>query len=120
MYFPCMFSGMKDSLTSSAAKSLLASRLARYGNLTDLRIRSREKSISAELLLEGDDVPITVRVERYRILSRNGEYVLVVDAVTASRVWVQNLLQDLWVGVPLPVPGVVLVALGKPDGEFVA
>ena len=49
-----MFSGLKDSLTSSAARSLLASRLDRYAKLTDLRISSREKTISAELVLEGE------------------------------------------------------------------
>lgn len=113
-----MFSGIKDSLTSSAAKSMLASRLARYGNLTDLRIRSREKSILAELLLEGEEKPISIHVERYGIYSRGAETVLVVERVQASRPWVQNLLQDMVVGMPIPVPPAVTIALGKPEGEL--
>lgn len=113
-----MFSGLKDSLTSSAAKSMLASRLSRYGNLTDLRIRSREKSILAELLLEGEESPISIHIERYRIMTRGGENVLVVESVEASRPWVRNLLQDLLVGVPIPVPAAVLLALGSPEGEL--
>jgi hypothetical protein len=110
---PQMFSHLKDSLSSSAAKSLLASRIDRYGKLTDLRIRSREKTISAELLLEGEETPVTLRVERYRITGTSGEHALVVEAVAASRPWLQNLLEDLLVEKPLPVPSILLLALGK-------
>ena len=106
-----MFSSLKDSLSSSAAKSMIASRLERYGKLTDLRIRSRDKTIFAEVLLEGEEVPIGIQVERYRIIGKSGENAVVVEAVTASRPWLQNLLQDLLVDKPIPVPSVVLLAL---------
>lgn len=110
-----MFSGIKDSLASSAAKSLLASRMDRYGKLTDLRIRSREKTISAELLLEGEELPVFIRIERYRIIGKSGENAMVVESVTASRPWLQNLLEDLLVDKPIPVPSILLLALGKPE-----
>ena len=110
-----MFGGIKDSLTSSAAKSMLASRLDRYGKVTELQIRSREKTILIELLLEGEEIPIGVKVERYRITGKNGENALVVEQVSATRAWLQNLLQDLLVEKPLPVPAIVLLALGKPE-----
>lgn len=110
-----MFNALKDSLSSTAAKSLLASRLDRYGKLTDLRIRSREKVIFAELMLEGDEIPVGIQVERYRMIGKSGEYAMVVESVTASRPWLQNLLQDLLVERPLPVPSIVLIALGKPE-----
>lgn len=110
-----MFSGLKDTLTSTAAKSFLASRLDRYGKLTDLRIRSREKTISAEVLLEGDAVPVMVEIGRYRVTGKGGDYSLVVESVSASRPWLQNLLEDLLVAKPMPVPAVILIALGKPE-----
>ncbi len=110
-----MFTGIKDSLTSTAAKSMLGSRLHRYGKLTDLRIRSREKTISAEILLEGETEPVVIQVVRYRIEANGPENSLVVEEVTASRVWLQNLLQDLLVEKPIAVPGVVLLALGRPE-----
>jgi hypothetical protein len=110
-----MFSGIKDSLTSSAAKSLLASRLERYGVLNELRIRSREKTIHAEIALEGEELPVTVQIERYRIVAKDGENTLQVESVVASRPWLQNLLQDLLVEKPIPVPSIVLLALGKPE-----
>lgn len=110
-----MFSGIKDSLASTAAKSLLASRLERYGKLADLRIHSREKRISAELLLEGEEIPVTIEIGHYRITGTSGSHTLVVETATASRPWLQNLLEDLLVGKPLPIPSLALIALGKSD-----
>ena len=110
-----MFTGIKDSLTSSAARALIASRLARYGNLTELKIRSQERTIRAEILLEGESEPVVLQVERYRVISKDGENAVVVEAVTASRVWLANLLQDLLVEKSSPVPSVVLLALGKAE-----
>ena len=110
-----MFSGLKDTLTSTAAKSFLASRLDRYGKLTDLQIRSRDKTISAELLLEGEAVPVMIRIERYRVIGKGGDYSLVVESISASLPWLQNLLQDLLVEKPMSVPSVILIVLGKPD-----
>lgn len=110
-----MFSSLKDSLSSSAAKSLLASRVDRYGKLTDLRIRSRERTIAVEILLEGEEIPVTIRVERYRITGTSGEHLLTVEAVSASRPWLRNLLEDLLLEKPLQVPSILLLALGKSD-----
>jgi hypothetical protein len=115
MIRPEMFNGIKDSLASSAAKSMIASRLHRYGKLTDLRIRSREKTISIELLLEGEEIPLNIEIESYRIMGKPGENALVIEKARASRPWLQNLVDDLVVGKPLPVPSVVLFALGKSD-----
>jgi hypothetical protein len=111
-----MFTSLKDSLSSTAAKSLLASRLDRYGKLTDLRIHSREKSISAELTLEGEEIPVGVQIERYRVVRTDGGHAVVVESVTASRPWLQNLLEDLLLEKPLPVPSIALIALGGPEG----
>lgn len=112
-----MFTGIKDSLASTAAKSLLASRLDRYARLTELKIRSREKSIAAELVLEGEEVPLSIAIGSYRLTGKSGDYALVVEEVSASRPWLQNLLQDLLVEKPLAIPPVVLIALGKPEEE---
>jgi hypothetical protein len=110
-----MFNGIKDSLTSAAAKSLLASRLERYGKLTEFHLSRREKTVSAELLLEGEDEPVAISIGRYRIKAEEGEYLLVVEELSVSRIWLQNLLEDLLLGKPLPVPPVLLLALGKPE-----
>ena len=106
-----MFGGIKDSLTSSAAKRFMASRIGRYAKLMDLRIHSRERTITAELLLEGEEMPVRL-AGRYRIAGNGGEHTLTFEGVEASRAWLNNLLEDLLVGKPLPVPSMALLALG--------
>lgn len=111
-----MFSNLKDSLASSAVKSLVSARLERYGRLTELRINSREKSLQVELLLAGEPSEIRVEVGRYRITGLAGSHVIVVESVRASRPWLQLALEDFVVGKPFPIPTVALVALGGAEG----
>lgn len=110
-----MFGGIKDSLASSAAKAMLAGRIERYGRLLDLRIRSREKTIGAVLMLAGESDEVRIEVTRYRIIASGGEHALVVESITASREWLQLLLEDFLIGKPIPVPSVATLALGGPE-----
>jgi hypothetical protein len=110
-----MFGGIKDSLASSAAKSFIAGRLERYAKLTDLRIHSRERAISLELLLEGETLPI--RIEgNYRVTAVDGANQLTFEGIAATRPWLNNLLEDLLVGKPLGIPALALLAFGGPQG----
>ena len=111
-----MFGNLKDSLASSAAKSLLTARLERYGRVTELRINSREKSLRVEILLAGERDEIKVEIGRYRITGIAGGHMIVVETVAASRPWLQLALEDFVVGKPFPIPTVALVALGGSEG----
>lgn len=110
-----MLGALKDNLASLAAKSLLAGRMERYGQLTELRIRSKEKTLSLEVLLAGEAQEIRVDVGRYRIVGEDGKIALVIEVVTASREWLQLMLEDFVVGQPIPVPSIASMALGKPE-----
>ncbi len=110
-----MFGNLKDSLASKAAKSLLGARIERYGRLTDLRIRSREKTISADILLAGEAEEVRIEVSRYRVAGSGGDFTLVIESIQASREWLQLVLEDFLVGNPLPIPSLALVALGGPE-----
>lgn len=111
-----MLGALKDNLASLAAKSMLAGRMERYGQLTDLRIRSKEKMLSVEVLLAGEAQEIRIEVGRYRITTaESGKIALVIESITASREWLQLLLEDFVVGQPIPIPSVASMALGKPE-----
>ena len=111
-----MFGNLKDSLASSAVKSLLTARLERYGRVTELRIRSRDKTLLVQLMLAGERDELTVEVGRYRIIGSAGAHSIVVESIRASREWLQLALEDFVVGKPFPIPTVALVALGGADG----
>lgn len=108
-----MFGGIKDSLASTAARSLLTSHIERYGRITDLRIRSKERRIDVELLLDGEELPITVRVNKYRVITHaGGGHALCVEHIAASRPWLQHILEDFVVEKPIPIPSIALLAFG--------
>jgi hypothetical protein len=110
-----MFGGIKDSLASSAAKAMLGGRIERYGKLLDLRIRSREKTMGAVMLMAGEADEVRIEITRYRIVAGGGQHALVIEGVTASREWLQLLLEDFVVGKPIPIPSVATIALGAAE-----
>ena len=112
-----MLGALKDNLASLAAKSLLAGRIERYGQLTELRIRSKEKMLLVEVLLAGEAEEIRIEVSRYRITpaGESGKIALVIESITASREWLQLLLEDFVVGQAIPIPSIASMALGKPE-----
>ena len=112
-----MLEGLRDGLASGAVKSLLGGRIERYGRLLDLRIHSRARSLSAVVLLAGEREEIAAEVGKYRIVGERGAHALVVDRVSASREWIQLLLEDFLVGKRLPIPSLALLALGGVEKE---
>ncbi|MEK7949293.1 hypothetical protein [Luteolibacter soli] len=111
-----MLGALKDNLASRAAKSMLAGRIERYGQLTELRIRSKEKMLLVQVMLTGEADEIIIVVDRYRIMpAEGGKIAIVIEAITASREWLQLVLEDFVVGQAIPIPAVAAMALGKPD-----
>ena len=110
-----MLEGLRDGLASGVVKSLLGGRIERYGRLLDLRIHSRGRSLSAVVLLAGEREEIEVEVGKYRIVGERGAHALVVERASASREWIQLLLEDFVVGKRLPIPSLALLALGGVD-----
>ena len=111
-----MLGALKDSLASRAAKAMLAGRIERYGQLTELRIRSKEKMLLVQVMLAGEAEEIIIVVDRYRVVpAEGGKIAIVIEAITASREWLQLLLEDFAVGQAIPIPAVAAMALGKPE-----
>jgi len=115
-----MLGALKDSLASRAAKSMLAGRIERYGQLTELRIRSKEKMLLVQVMLTGEADEIIIVVDRYRVVPADGgKIAIVIEAITASREWLQLVLEDFVVGQAIPIPSVAAIALGKPEESSV-
>jgi len=110
-----MFRELKDSFASGLAKSMIASKVERYGKLIDLRIQSAEKAISAEIQLEGEEEPIRIDIGKYRIVKSGDAFALVTESVTSTRKWVQNLLEDFLLEKEIQIPAMALLALGKAE-----
>jgi hypothetical protein len=99
-----MFIAAKDALASQAARTFVNGQIARYGHVKELKIDSRSKSVAVVFELIGENEPVSVRVERYLIVSENGQLFMEIESCTCSRPWLQNLLADYACGRRLALP----------------
>ena len=89
-----MFNALKDSMTAKAVQVYVNGQVARYGQLSALKIDSRLKTMEITGLLHGDSAPVVVRVGRYVVESVGDKTFISVKEISCSRPWLQNLLED--------------------------
>lgn len=96
----------KDRLISARIKQELNIQLARYGQVLDVKLNTREQSVELSMALKGESDPITVKIGKYSLTKENDQLWLAVDsqATEASREWVALLLQDQARRQKLPIP----------------
>ena len=96
----------KDRLISARIKQELNVQLARYGEVLDATLNTREQSVEISARLKGEPDPIRVRLGKYSLARENGELWLTIDAQTieASKEWLTLLLQDHAGRHRLPIP----------------
>ncbi len=89
-----MFKAAKDAMTSKAALHFFNKEMVRYGKLLDLSIDSRNRTVEASCLLNGEAEPILIRVDNYTIEPDNGKNYLRATGITCNRPWLASLLED--------------------------
>jgi hypothetical protein len=106
-----MFAAAKDAVAAQAARAFINDRIARYGTLQELKIDSRNKTMRAVCLLQGEREPVTVLIDNYKITGAGENCAVEVLACSCSRAWLQNLLSDFVIGRRVPVPSWAAAAL---------
>ena len=99
-----MFTAAKDAVASQAARTFVNGKIARYGQVRELKIDSRAKTLVVVCELIGEIEPVSVRVESYRLLTDNGLHFVEILTCSCSRPWLQNLLADHACGRRLELP----------------
>jgi hypothetical protein len=96
----------KDRLISAGIKQELNTQLERYGEVSDVRLNTREQSVEISVRLKGEPDLISVRIGKYSLVKENDDLWLTVDSKTieASREWLTLLLQDRAGQHRLPIP----------------
>jgi len=89
-----MFTAAKDAITSRAAQFYVNSRIERYGEVRQLTIDSRQKTVEVVCLLHGDPSPLTVKIEHYRVEADGLKKIFHATSISCTRTWLQNLLSD--------------------------
>lgn len=97
------FGDLKDRTVSLTARRLLAAPLAPYGEMLNLQLDSQNKTLSLEMLLKGEREPVRLTLAGYEILDGNPPR-LRVNGATASREWVEVLVNQFLVGKTVELP----------------
>lgn len=96
----------KDRLIGARIKQELNVQLARYGEVLDVKLNTRDQSVQLSVRLKGESDPITVNFGKYVLIKENDQLYLTVDSQTieASREWLTLVLQDQAGRQRLPIP----------------
>jgi hypothetical protein len=96
----------KDRLISERIKHELNTHLARYGEVLDVKLNTRERSVQLSIKLKGETDPITVNIGKYTLIKEDAQLWVTVDSqsIEASREWLTLLLQDQAGRQRLPIP----------------
>jgi hypothetical protein len=87
-----------------AIRQFLNTRYRRFGQMTQLRIDNARKTIDIELLLEGEQEPITIYVPNYTFTPDSPAPTLTLADPKVSRPWLDRLAAELLANRPLPIP----------------
>jgi hypothetical protein len=96
----------KDRLISERIKQELNAQLARYDEVLDVKLNTRERSVQLSIKLKGEPDPITVNIGKYELIKEGDQLWLSVESqsIEASREWLTLVLQDQAGRQRLPIP----------------
>jgi len=94
----------KDAGASFLVERAVAHRLQPYGRMLNLSIDSKTKRIRLEILLKGETEPVTVTIDEYQLTTAAGAEFILIKKASASREWINALIQDFAIGKTIPLP----------------
>lgn len=94
----------KDRALSRAIEALGRRHLARYGELSRVRLDSGGRTVVLEVLLRGETEPVCVSINRYEVLSEEQRDFVVVRDISVSREWMKALAEDVLKGRRFEIP----------------
>lgn len=89
-----LFKSLKDKTLSFGAEKFLKNKLERYGDMLELKINSEEKSVYSKMILKGEKEPLSITINGYKIVNKNGSDYLQFDEIITSKEWMNLLIAD--------------------------
>jgi hypothetical protein len=90
-----MFNTAKDVLASRGAQTWVNTQIARYGQVQNLKIDSRHKTIEVTCQLNGEPTAVTLKILNYEVETEGAKTFLRATGFSCTRPWLQTLLTDL-------------------------
>lgn len=98
------FHKTKDSASSFLIEKAVAHALSRYSSMLKFLIDSQKKTAHLEILLKGEPAPLQLVVHEYEVFTEGNRTFIEVRRATASREWVQVVIEDWLLGKRIELP----------------
>lgn len=72
--------------------------------MLNLNLDSKNKSMSLNVLLAGEEAPLEIDIGRYEIVCLDDKYYLEINDVSTSRLWLNVLVEETLNGEKLEIP----------------
>jgi hypothetical protein len=96
--------GTKDTALAAGARVWLNSQLKGIGEMTELAIDTKKRTVQVRLHLIGESEPIEIHVKKYN-LKQNGQHAaLTIEDASASRPWIEEGLRRFVIGHAFGIP----------------
>jgi len=89
-----MLNTMKDKALSKGAKIALNKYVSPYGNISNLSLNTKFKTMQLEILLDGDAKPIDVHIENYELIGNGSKHYLKISGIKTSKQWIDRLAHE--------------------------
>ncbi len=95
---------MKDAALAKGAKAAINTQIKAYGEMLKLDLDSKNKSITLDVMLEGEKEALRIQVSRYELCEENGKHLLRVYGVETSRAWINTVAASYLEGRAFEIP----------------
>ena len=99
-----LFQRSKDATVGFAARVAINARLRGIGEMTELSIDTKKKTVRLRLDLIGENEPIDIEITKYLLRTSERGAQLTIEGATASRQWLDVAIQQFVIGQTFPVP----------------
>jgi hypothetical protein len=99
-----MFAKIKDKTVSTAINMALNNYIKDYGEMLKFNLDSKHKSISMELMLEGEKESLTVNIDKYDLIKKENKYFLKIYTLNTSRKWINTIASTYLEGKEFEIP----------------
>jgi hypothetical protein len=96
-----MFEGAKSEAIRRGANLFLKER---YGELRSLKVDAQSKSLSMELMLNGETECVAIDVGAYELVDSQEAPALILREIKVSRPWMNELARAFGEGTPIRIP----------------
>lgn len=105
--FNSVLGAARDRAAEAAAGAYLRRKMQGFGELRQLQIDSRQKTIMLEVMLKGEVSPVQLTILSYEVVRRGDEAYVRLRKIAASREWLGTALNQYLVGQEFKVPAAI-------------